>query len=137
MSPNRHVSCAAASRRTPTTSDLRSPGRSAARSAMSSRSRYVAGIIERLIAHATSARGGGRQALTPLGLPAGSGKRPTEWDSGGLNHRQYIGRLRLPRLLNRSKAMTTKAPPQRRKKKLAYRIFLASRTRGAWILNDR
>src|SRR5215831_4179166 len=59
------------------------------------------------------------------------------WDSGGLNDRQYIGRMTLPRLLNRSKAMTTKASPQRRKKKLAYRIFLASRTRSAWILNDR
>jgi hypothetical protein len=74
--------------------------------------------------------------LTPLRLPAGSGKRRTEWDSGGLNDWQYIGRMTLPRLLNRSKAMTTKAPPQRRKKKLAYRIFLARR-RSAWILNDR
>jgi hypothetical protein len=70
-------------------------------------------------------------------LPASFGKRRTESDSGGLNDLQYIGHMTLPRLLNRSKAMTTKAPPQQRKKKLAYRIFPASRTGSAWILNDR
>jgi hypothetical protein len=51
--------------------------RSAARSAMSSRSHSVAGIIARCIAHATSAPGGGRPALTRSRLPAGSGKRRT------------------------------------------------------------
>jgi hypothetical protein len=56
MSPNRRVSCAAASPRTPTASGSPSPVRSAARSAMSSRSHSAAGIIVRCIAHATSAR---------------------------------------------------------------------------------
>src|SRR5215470_6711015 len=137
MSCNSRASSVAASPRTPTTSDLHSPARSAARSAMSSRSRYVAGITGRYIAHATSAPGGGRLESTPSRLPASSGKRRAESHSGGLNDLRYICRMTLPRLLNRSKAMTTKAPSQRRKKRLAYRIFPASRTRSAWILNDR
>jgi hypothetical protein len=72
------ASSAAASPRTPTTSDLPSPVRSAARSAMSSRSHSAAGIIVRCTAPATSARGGSRQALTRSRLPAGSGKRRAE-----------------------------------------------------------
>ena len=63
-SPNRRVSCAAASPRTPTTSDLRRHARSAARSAMSSRSRSVEGITGRHMAHMTSARGADKLALT-------------------------------------------------------------------------
>jgi hypothetical protein len=43
------------------------------------RSHSVAGIIGRCIAHATSARGGGRPASTRSRLPAGFGKRRTEW----------------------------------------------------------
>jgi len=76
-SPNRRVSCAAASPRTPTTSDLRRHARSAARSAMSSRSRSVEGITGRHMAHMTSARGGDKPALTRSKLPAGSGRRRT------------------------------------------------------------
>jgi hypothetical protein len=76
--PNRRVSCAAASPRTPITSDSRSRARSAARSAMSSRSHSAAGITGRCIAHATSARGGGRPALTRSRLPAGSGRKRAE-----------------------------------------------------------
>src|SRR5262249_52083091 len=53
----------------PTTSVLLSRARSAARSAMSSRSRSAAGIIARCTAPATSARGGGRPALTRSRLP--------------------------------------------------------------------
>jgi hypothetical protein len=80
----------------PHTLDSRSPARSAARSAMSSRSPSVAGIIVRCIAHATSAGGGGKPALTRSRRPVGSGKRRTEWDSGDLNPRPYLGRMALP-----------------------------------------
>jgi hypothetical protein len=68
-------SSAAASLRTPTTSVLPSHVRSAARSAMSSRSHSVVGIIVRCIGHVTSARGGGKPALIRSNLPAGSGKK--------------------------------------------------------------
>ena len=64
------------------------------------RSRSAVGIIVRCIAHATSARGGGRQALTRPKLPAGSGNRRAEWDSGGLNEQHYLGRMALPRPLS-------------------------------------
>src|SRR5262249_6463822 len=74
-SPNRRALCAAASPPMPTTSDSPSPERSAARSAMSSRSRSVEGIIVRCIGRTMSMRGGGRLALTRSRLPAGSGKR--------------------------------------------------------------
>ena len=47
-------------------------------SAMSSRSHFAEGIIARCIAHATSARGGGRPALTRSRLPAGSGRKRAE-----------------------------------------------------------
>ena len=115
----------------PTTSDLPSRVRSAARSAMSSRSRSVAGIIVRCIAPATSARGGGRAASTRLRLPAGSGKRHTKWDSGGPNERHYLDRMALPRPLTQSQRTRTSALLQRRKKKPAYRTFQASRTSAA------
>jgi len=85
----------AASPRTPTTSDLPSPVRSVARSAMSSRSHSVAGIIVRCIAPATSARGGSRLALTRSRLPAGSGRRRAESDSAGRNERHCLGRVPL------------------------------------------
>ena len=65
-SPNRRVSYAAASPRIPTTSDLPSRARLAARSAMSSRSRSVGGITARCIAHATSAPGGSRAGIDPI-----------------------------------------------------------------------
>ena len=78
LSPNSRVLSAAASPQTLTTSVSPSPVRSAARSAMNSRSRSVAGIIVRCIARATSARGGGRPALTRSRLPAGSGKKRAE-----------------------------------------------------------
>ena len=82
MLPNRRVSSAAASNRIPITSDLPSRGRSAARSAMSSRSRSVAGIIARCIAQATSGPGGGGRHRPRSRSPAGSGKRRAEWESG-------------------------------------------------------
>ena len=98
-SPNRRVSYAAASPRIPTTSDLPSRARLAARSAMSSRSRSVGGITARCIAHATSAPGGSRPASTPSRLPAGCGKRRAEWERDGLNRRCHLGRMAPPRLL--------------------------------------
>ena len=131
MSPSRRVSCVAASLPTPTTSDLPSRVRSAARSAMSSRSRSVAGIIVRCIAHATSARGGGRPVSTRSRLPAGFGKRHTKWDSGGPNERHYLDRMALPRPLTQCQRTRTSALLQRRKKKPAYRTFQASRARAA------
>jgi ERF superfamily protein len=118
---------AAASPQTLTISVSPSPVHSAARSAMSSRSHSAAGIIVRCIAHVTSARGGGRQALTRSRLPAGSGKRRAEWDSGGPNDRHYLGRMVLPCPLTQLQRTRTSAPPQRRKKKLPYRMFPASR----------
>ena len=57
-SPNRRVSCAAASPRTPTTSDLRRHARSAARSAMSSRCRSVARTTASSIATVVKDLGG-------------------------------------------------------------------------------
>jgi hypothetical protein len=77
-SRNRPVSCAAASPRILTTSVSPSPVRSAARSAMSSQSHFVAGIIVRCIAHATSVPGGGRPASIRSRWLADSGKRRTE-----------------------------------------------------------
>src|SRR6516165_8881042 len=119
MSPSRHVSCAAASPRIPTTWALPSPAHSAARSAMSSRSRSVAGITGRCIAHATSARGGGGPALSRSRLLTGFGKRRAERDSGGLNDRHYLGCMTLRHPLTQRTRKS--APPQRRKKKLPYR----------------
>ena len=129
MSPNRRASSAAASPRIPTTWDSLSRARSAARSAMSSRSRSVAGIIVPCIVHATSARGGGRPALTRSTLPAGSGGRRAEWNSSSLNKRHYLGRMQLPHLLTPRTRKST--PPQRRKKNPACRMFPASRTSAA------
>jgi hypothetical protein len=43
------------------------------------RSYFVEGIIGRAFAHSTSARGGGRPTSTRSRLPAGFGKRRTEW----------------------------------------------------------
>src|SRR5262249_15716934 len=134
MLPNRLVSCAAASPPTPTTSDSPSPARSAARSAMSSRSHSAAGIIARCTARATSAHGGGRPAWTRSRLPAGSGRRRAEWDTGGPNGRPYVGRVPLPRPRSQLQRTRKPSPPQRRKKELAYRIFPASgaRAAGCW-----
>src|SRR6516164_5253497 len=128
-SPNRRVSCAAASPRTHTISDLPSPVRSAARSAMSSRSHSVADIIAPCIAHVTSARGGGRPALTRSRSPAGSGGRRAEWDSGGLNERHLLGCMQLPHILTPRTRKSTR--PQRRKKKPACRIFPLSKASAA------
>jgi hypothetical protein len=80
-------------------SDSLSHVRSAARSAMSSRFPFAAGITGPFIVPTTSARGGGRPTLIRSRLPAGSGKRRTEWDSGGRNERHYLGRMALPRPL--------------------------------------
>jgi hypothetical protein len=113
----------------PPTSDSRSPVRSAARSAMSLRSPSVEGIIVPCIAHATSARGGGRPASTRSRLPAGSGSRRAERDSDRLQDRQYVGRVALPHPL--TPRTTKSAPPRRWKRKLAYRIFPASRAGAA------
>src|SRR6516225_9311477 len=92
---------------------------------MSLRSHSVADITARCIAHATSARGGGRPASTRSGLPAGSGGRRAEWDSSSLNERHHLGRMRLPHLL--TPRTRTSTPPQRRKKNPACRMFPASR----------
>ena len=132
MSPSRHVSCAAASHRIPTTSDLPSRVRSAARSVMSSRSRSVAGIIGRCIADATSAAGGGRPASTRSKLPAGSGRRRTEWDRGDLGENYHMGRKAPPRPL--IQGARTSAPLRPRKRNPAYRIFPDKRTKSRWML---
>src|SRR5262249_20621969 len=126
MSPNRRVSCAAARPRTPTTSDSANPARSVARSATSSRSRSVAGIIARCIARATSARGGGRPELTRSRLPAGSGKRRADWAGGCLNERHHLGRMVLPRHLTHPPRTRATAPPQHRRKKHTWRTFPAN-----------
>ena len=132
MSPSRHVSCAAASPRIPTTWASPSPAHSAARSAMSSRSRSVAGITGRCIAHATSAAGGGRPASTRSKLPAGSGRRRTEWDRGDLDEKYHLGRKALLRPL--IQGARTSAPLRPRKRNPAYRIFPDKRTRSGWML---
>src|SRR6516164_9021307 len=134
-SPNRHVCCAAASPRTPTILDSPSPARSAARSAMSSRSHSVAGITARCTAPATSARGGSRLALTRSRLPASSGRRRADWASGGPDDRHCLGRMPLPPPRTQVQRTRKSAPPQRRKKKPAYRIFRASRARSGWMLH--
>jgi hypothetical protein len=66
---------------------------------MSSQSHSAEGIIGPCIAHVTSARGGGRPALTRSRSPTGSGKRRAEWDDGRLNDRHYLGHMVLPRSL--------------------------------------
>src|SRR5262249_32399780 len=76
-----------------------------------------------------SVRGGRMPALTRSRLPAGSGRRRAERDSGGLNDRHYLGRVTLRRPL--TQRTRTSAPPQRRKKKLPCRIFPASRGQRA------
>ena len=133
MSPSRHVSSAAASPRIPTTWASPSPAHSAARSAMSSRSRFVAGITGRCIARATSAAGGGRPASTRSKLPADSGRRRTEWDRGDLDEKYHLGRKALPR--PPIQGARTSAPLRPRKRNPAYRIFpdekrLEAMTRG-------
>ena len=138
MSPNRRVSCAAASPRTLITSVSPSPVRSAARLAMSSQCRSVAGIIARCTARATRAHGGGRSAWTHLRLPADSGNRRAEWDSSGLNDRYHLGRMRRPHLLIPRTRKST--PPRRRKKNGASRMFPPSRTSATGysrITNDQ
>ena len=127
---------AAASRRIPTTSDLPSPVPSAARSAMNSRSRSAAGITVRCIAHATSARGGGRPTLIRSRSPVGSGKRHTGWDCAGLNDRNRLGRVALPRPRTQPQTTRKTTPSQRRKKNPACRMFPASRTSAAGMLED-
>jgi hypothetical protein len=135
--PSRHVSCAGASPRTPTTSHSRNPVRSAARSVMSSRSHSVVGIIVRCIAHAMNAHGGGRPALTRSRWPAGSGKRRTEWASEGLDDRHSRGRTKRPHPRTHVQRARASASPQRRKKKPASRIFQASGGLLRWMLEDR
>jgi hypothetical protein len=82
---------------------------------MSSRSHFAAGITGRCTAHATSVRGGRRPASTRSRLPAGSGRRRAEWDSGGLNDRHYVGRMVLPRPLTptpKNEDISATATPQ-------------------------
>jgi hypothetical protein len=86
-SASKPASSVAASRRTPITSDSHTRARSAARSAMSSPSPSVEGIIAPRIARATSGHGGGRSASTRSRLPATFGKRRSEWESSRLNQR--------------------------------------------------
>ena len=76
-----------------------------------------------------SGRGGGRPASTRSRLPAGSGKRRAEWDSGGLNDRHYLGRVPLPHPRTQLQRTRKSAPPQRRQKRC--RIFPASREQRA------
>src|SRR5262249_35791952 len=114
-SPNKRVCRAAASPRILTTSASPSHARSVARSVMSSLSRSAVGIIVRCIAHTTSARGGSKPESTRSKLPAGSGNRHAA-------SRPPIQRTR------------TAAPPQRHKKKPAYRIFPVSRISAAVCL---
>ncbi len=57
--------------------DLRSPGRSDAKSAMSSPSLYVAAIIVRCIIVAMKPHGGSKQALIRLFRPVSSGWKVT------------------------------------------------------------
>jgi hypothetical protein len=128
---NRRVSCAAASPRIPITSGSRSRARSAARSAMSSRSHSVAGIIVRCISHATSVRGGGRPPSTRSRLLASSGKRRTEWAREGFKNQHYLGRTTLPQPRTHVQRASTSAPAQSRKKAPAYRIFPTSRDGSA------
>jgi predicted nucleic acid-binding protein len=59
----------------------------------------TAARFARCIAHATSARGGGRPASIRSRSPAVSGRRRTGWDSGGLNDGHYLGRVAPPRPL--------------------------------------
>jgi hypothetical protein len=114
----------------PTTWASPSLAHSAARSAMSSRSRSVAGITGRCIARATSAAGGGRLASTRSKLPAGSGRRRTEWDRGDLGEKYHLGRKALPR--PPIQGARTSAPLRPRKRNPAYRIFPDKRTRSGW-----
>jgi hypothetical protein len=88
----------------------------------------VAGIIVRCIAPATSARGGGRPASTRSRLPAGYGKRHTEWRNVRLDGRP--GRMTGPH----PGIQRRTPPPQPPKKKAPCRIFPASRDRPAGCL---
>src|SRR5262249_8094637 len=119
----RRASSAAASPRTPTTSVLPSRVRSAARSAMSSQSHSAAGIIVQCIARVMSAHGGGRPALTRARLPAGCGRRRADWDPGRPNGQHYLSRTALAHPRTQPQRARKTAPPQRRRKKPADRIF--------------
>jgi hypothetical protein len=94
-----------------------SHARWAAKRATNSRSPSAAGTIVNCTVHATSARGGSKPALTRSGLPAGSGRRPTRWESGDLDEKQYLGQTALPSPPTQ-KTMKS-APPQRCRMKLA------------------
>src|SRR5262245_4219419 len=63
---------------------------------------------------------GGRSVSTRSRLPAGSGGRRAEWDSGSLNERHHLGRMQLLHLL--TPRTRKSAPPQRRKKNPACRM---------------
>src|SRR5262249_38979038 len=86
----------------------------------------AAGIIGRCIAHATSVRGGSKPVLIRSRSPAGSGKRRTEWNGGGLNEQRYLGCIAQPALLTQPRTTRTSAPRQRRKKNPAYPIWPVS-----------
>jgi hypothetical protein len=61
------------------------------------------GHLARCIAHATSARGGGKSESTRSRLPAGSGKRRAAWEKDCPNHRHYLGRMGLRPLTQRAR----------------------------------
>jgi hypothetical protein len=69
--------------------------------------------------------------LIRLRLLAGSGRRRTDWASGGPNDQHYLSRMALPRPLTQRQRAGTSAPLQHRKKKLACRIFPASKVSAA------
>jgi hypothetical protein len=65
-------------------------------------------------------------------LPAGSGRRRTEWDRGDLDETYHLGREALPR--PPIQGARTSALLRPRKSKPAYRIFPDKRTRSGWML---
>src|SRR5262249_35208056 len=65
-------------------------------------------------------------------LPAGSGRRRTEWDRGDLDEKYHLGRKALLRPL--IQGARTSAPLRPRKRNPAYRIFPDKRTRSGWML---
>src|SRR5262249_5471901 len=87
MSCNSRASSAAASHPIPIICATCSHARWAAKRVTNSRSPSAAGTIGNCTAHATSARGGSKPALTRSRLPAGSGRRRTRWESGGLDEK--------------------------------------------------
>jgi hypothetical protein len=125
MSPNGRVSFAAASPRTPPPWIYAAP-RSTARSGMRSQSHSAAGIIVQCIAHATSARGGSKPALTRSSLLTNFGRR----------RREVLPQPHAAAVSSDPKNEEI-STPQRRRMKLAYRIFPASGASSGEMLEHR